>query len=272
MIPSLRKLAAAVAFSAASAQAAPLSPDPTGYWFNPEESGWGASIAQQGDVVFVSLLVYDEQQRPEWLVATSVTDSGGGVFSGALYRTSGPWFGGAFNPALVGFQAVGTITLQYTGDASVQASLRLKYTVNGAAITRDVVRMTWASDAQRLAGSYYGGVSLVLAPFPQPSGCGPAPTFFPPGGTLAVNMTAPSTIAISHGEGVDLVNVISGTYIQSGQFGVITGSVFGGSIGGIRLGDAQVTNLVSTSDGFNGHLRVTIQNCIYEGSIGGIRR
>ncbi|HWH40181.1 MAG TPA: hypothetical protein VNU21_10105 [Usitatibacter sp.] len=38
----------------------------TGYWYNPSESGWGAAIAQQGEVLFVTLFVYDEQKRPAY--------------------------------------------------------------------------------------------------------------------------------------------------------------------------------------------------------------
>src|SRR5512140_3079201 len=81
-----------------------LSPDPTGLWFSPDEPGWGMSIAQQGGTLFVVLFVYDDAKRPAWYVASVVTATGTTValsnealFSGPLYRTSGPWFGTTFD-------------------------------------------------------------------------------------------------------------------------------------------------------------------------------
>jgi len=87
-------------------------------------------------------------------------------------------------------------------------------------------------------------------------------------------MTAPATIAISAPEGIDVVSVISGVYLQSGQLGTITGGMFRGPIGNTqgRIGDAQITNLLVSDDGFVGHLRIFIGSCVYEGTIGGIRR
>ena len=49
--------------AAAAAHAAQLPPDVTGYWYNPSESGWGAAIAQQGEVLFATLFVCGEQKR-----------------------------------------------------------------------------------------------------------------------------------------------------------------------------------------------------------------
>lgn len=271
MVRFLRRAAAAFALACASAHAAPLSPDVTGFWYLPHESGWGAAIAQQDDVLFVALFVYDPQGRPEWFVASDVTDTGNGVFSGTLYRTSGPWFGGVFDPAHVGLDAVGTLRLRYAVNFGGQASLRLEYTVDGVTVGKAVVRQTWGSNATRLPGAYFGGT--VLAPPYLPQGCAPAPTFFRPGGAIRINLAAPDTIAIIGDEALDTRSVIGGTYLQSGQFGVITGSLYAGPIvSPPALGDAQVTNLVITDDGFSGHLRVTMGNCVYEGAIGGIRR
>lgn len=267
----LQRLIAVFLFISAAAHAAP---DPTGYWYNPNESGWGAAIAQQGDALFVSLLVYDEQKRPAWFVASNVRDSGGGTFSGSLYRASGPWFAGAFDPAVVQAQSVGALSVQTTG----LASLRLTYTVNGIEVTKSVARMTWDSNAERLAGAYFGGMSVALAFLPQASGCASAPTFFPPGTAFTMStstsMSAPSTVVIVFVEGTDLLTAIGGPYQQVGQIGAIaSGAIFRGNIvSPPRIADAQITNLVVSDDGFSGHIRITMGNCIYEGAIGGIRR
>jgi hypothetical protein len=206
-------------------------------------------------------------------VASDVRDAGNGVFTGALYRTSGPPFGSVFDPRLVGIQAVGALTLQYAVNFGGQASLRLDYTVDGVAVSKGVVRQTWASNFTRLAGAYFGGMSLSLAATSQLNGCPAAPPFLPPGGALRINLAAPSTIAIIGDEALDTRTLIAGEYLQSGQFGVITGGLFGGPIASPpKLGDAQVTNLVVTDDGFSGHVRIVRDNCLYEGAIGAIRR
>jgi hypothetical protein len=274
MIPILRRLIIVFALASAAAHAAPMSPDPTGYWYNPNESGWGVAIAQQNETLFATLLVYDEQRRPAWFVAPGVRDAGNGAFSGVLYRTSGPWFGAGFDPGIVENQAVGTLTLQYAVLAVGEASIRLSYTVNGMTVTKALLRMTWESNAVRLPGAYYGGMSVALSPVPQPNGCVPdVPTFFPAGGELRINMSAPDTIALIRGDGIDTVSIIAGTYLQSGQFGVLTGSIFRGQLASPpRIADALITNVVVSAEGFLGHIQVVKDLCVYEGTIGGIRR
>jgi hypothetical protein len=272
MTALLSRLIAALAFVSAAAQAAPLSPDVTGYWYNPSESGWGAAIAQQGEVLFVTLFVYDEQKRPAWFVASSVTAAGNGVFGGTLYRTSGPAFGGPFDSRLVDAQAVGTVSLQY-GDGGGETML-LSYFLNGVTVTKALVRQAWGSDATRLVGAYFGGINFSPAAVTQPAGCPATPTFLPPGGALRITMADPSTIAIIGSEGIDTETFVGGIHIQTGQVAIITGSVFSGQfVSPLRIADATVTNLVVTDDGFLGHLRMVRDgSCLYEGSIGGVRR
>ena len=72
-------------------------------WWNPNESGWGASVLQQYDTLFVDLFVYAPDGRPTWYTAAArfQPQSGRTLFAGDLYVTSGPWFGAFFNPAAV---------------------------------------------------------------------------------------------------------------------------------------------------------------------------
>src|SRR4051812_44869530 len=185
MIRFLKRMLAALAIAAGGAHAA-MSPDVTGLWYNPSESGWGASIAQQGDVLFVTLFAYDEQRRAQWFVASRVIDAGNGVHSGPLYRTSGPPFSGAFDSTRVDTTAVGTLSVQY---ADVDGGgLLLSYSVNGVTVQKALVRQTWESNAARLPGAYFGGLSLSLAAVPQPAGCPAPPSFLPPGGPLRITL------------------------------------------------------------------------------------
>jgi hypothetical protein len=145
--------------------------------------------------------------------------------------------------------------------------------VNGVAVTKGVTRLTWDRNAERLPAAYFGGINFALAAASQPVGCGPPPALFPPGGEIRINMSAPDSIFIIRSEGIDTVQVIGGTYAQSGQFGVITGFLFSGNVvNPLKIADAQVTNLVVSDDGLLGHLRLVAGNCVYEGSIAAIRR
>ena len=71
-------------------------------WWNPQESGWGANIVQQGEKAFVTLFVYGPDGEPTWLVSPDAAVRGYSAqglpwFEGTLYRVRGSWFGGAFD-------------------------------------------------------------------------------------------------------------------------------------------------------------------------------
>jgi hypothetical protein len=68
----------------------------TDLWWNPQESGWGANIVQQGETAFVTLFVYGPDGEPTWYVAPAARTfafdaSGRPALRGTLYRTKGPW-------------------------------------------------------------------------------------------------------------------------------------------------------------------------------------
>lgn len=127
------------------AAAAGMSPDPTGLWFDPAESGWGLSVVQRGDSIFALLLVYDEQNRPTWYVASNVTaegpagvDPGATEYTGVLYRTSGPWYGGAFDPLAVTSVPAGGLRMQYLPGTG-GSELDITYSANGMSVTKALV-------------------------------------------------------------------------------------------------------------------------------------
>ena len=124
------------------AAAAGMSPDPTGLWFDPAESGWGLSVVQRDDTIFALLLVYDEQNRATWYVASNVMadgpagmDPGAMAYTGVLYRTSGPWYGGAFDPRAVASVAAGNLRMQYAPGTGGR-ELDITYSANGVRVAR----------------------------------------------------------------------------------------------------------------------------------------
>ncbi len=46
----------------------------TGLWYDPNESGWGVSIATQGDTRVVIAYYYDENNLPKWSISQSTND------------------------------------------------------------------------------------------------------------------------------------------------------------------------------------------------------
>ena len=257
---------------------AALTPDPTGLWFDPAESGWGLGLAQQGDTVFATLFVYDDAHRPAWYVASSMKDDGREtfvaappVFVGTLFRTSGPAFSGAFDPKAVSSVPVGTISITYS-DAS-GTRLALQYTIDGVQVSKTVQRQTWGDNAQNLAGRYSGGLVITTA---ATAAC-PGVNFTPPSGvpfgiSIASGPLA-SELRLTWGTGIDTLCSIDGTYTQQGQLAAVSGTLGCAPIGFTLPRDisAQVTQLVGNANGFSGAVSLQQGSCTYSGHIGGVR-
>jgi hypothetical protein len=117
-------------------------------WWVPggAESGWGINVTQQSNIIFATWFTYDVDGSPLWLSVTA-NSTGPGVYSGQLFRTTGPAFSAVpFNPALVALTAVGTATLTFAnGNAAA-----FDYTVNGVAQEKQLTRELFAPPAGTL--------------------------------------------------------------------------------------------------------------------------
>jgi hypothetical protein len=113
------------------------------WWAAPagSESGWGINFSHQGDTIFATWFTYDLDGTPLWLSATA-PKSAAGVYSGTLYRTTGPAFDAApFLPANVALTPVGTATFTFAdGNHATFA-----YTVNGISQTKQITRQVFRS-------------------------------------------------------------------------------------------------------------------------------
>lgn len=106
----------------------------TGYsdqWWIQAEDGCGASLLQQHDVLFIDLFVYDANSSPAWFAVDVFQQAGlpagHAVFTGDLYRTTGPYYGGPFDPNAVRRTRVGTLTF----DATSATTAVMTYVVDG---------------------------------------------------------------------------------------------------------------------------------------------
>jgi hypothetical protein len=251
-----------------------MSPDPSGLWYDAAESGWGLTLQQQGEQVFAALYVYDDSHRPTWYVASNMqpatlftpTGALSNDATGTLYRTMGPWFGGAFDPAQVAVAPVGQIHVAYAADGK---SLDVTYSIDGRSVSKTLRPQTWATDRALLAGNYAGGLFV-----PNHSAtCAPM-TFT--GNASASVMTAGTNaqldgVRISWGTGIDTVCFLEAVYSQRGQLGALTGTLFCGPLAGaITIGTVQVSGLQVSEHGFSGSATLTRDACTYGGHFGGV--
>jgi hypothetical protein len=255
-----------------------LAPDPAGLWFAPEEAGWGMSVNQQGDTAFVVLFVYDDSRRPTWYVASDVKFNGvtvlpsnEPVFTGTLYRTSGPPLGQAFDRNAVSATPVGDIQLNYVATPGGK-SLLVTYSVDGARVFKTMQPQTWRDGSAKLAGRFSGGV--MLRP-DSPSTCPElSPLVVATLVTLNVSTTLrPGNVSIIWGTGIDTGCELAGPYAQRGQLAGISGTLRCGPVPAFSdFGAMQLTEIALTDHGFTAQASLQRNGCNYTGTLGGVRQ
>lgn len=229
-------------------------------WWNPDESGWGASILQQADVLFVDLFVYGADGRPTWFTAAAYfqPQSGRVLFSGDLYVTSGPWFGAFFNPNSVFSRKVGT--LQF--DASSTDFATLTYSVDGVVVNKQIERQLWAYED--FTGSYYGGLVYDQSGCAVAADNGHVEEF----GAFQIDHPATNTFTLSLQSNFGNCT-ITGNYSQLGHMGTVDAN-YACSYG--INGTLTLYELERTSSGMTGSFIGQNNACQVSGTLGGVAR
>jgi hypothetical protein len=118
----------------------------TDLWWNPTEDGWGLSLIQQGDLIFMAWYTYASDRQPQWLTSVLLRQANGS-FSGALNRTSaGTPYTTAPNGNVTAFPVpeVGSATLNFSnGENGV-----LGYTVDGVTQSHAITRLVFGLRTQ----------------------------------------------------------------------------------------------------------------------------
>src|ERR1700704_1673096 len=114
MMTMVKQLFAALAAAAALQAHADTYTD---LWWNPQESGWGVNVVQQGEALFVTMFVYGADGKPTWYSSSNahlvaIAPGNLPIFGGELYKTMGPFHGGPFDPNGVTRTFVGMISLE----------------------------------------------------------------------------------------------------------------------------------------------------------------
>jgi hypothetical protein len=277
MLASLRKflwvMGAALLLANSSVRAAGMSPDPTGIWYDPAQPGWGMSITQQGDTLFVVLFLYDQGHEPTWLVASNVIDTGqtvnflvGEAFAGNLFRTTGPFFETPSDATPLAITPAGNIQLAYIGGTS---NISLMYRVDGVTVTKTVQPQTWRSNVADLLGTFSGGVFLNA-----PSACQAQEAITPQFATFTiVQGSTADTVKMTWGTGIDTVCAMTGTYVQQGQRGSLAGPVQCGPVPNpsTDVGTLTISAMSVGPFGFSGAAVLQSGSCTHAGTAGGVR-
>ena len=120
------------------ASGAAAATDYSGVWWNPNESGNGASITHLAGTVFIAWYVFDTVGKPVWSVM-SCAMNGGNSCSGALVSANGPTLGPTFDISRVQLREIGPATLTFNSSGGA----RLAYQASGQTITKDFVRFVF---------------------------------------------------------------------------------------------------------------------------------
>ena len=127
-------------------------------WWDPTQSGWGVSIVEHRDQLFVMIYAYDDAGRPTWYVISNGSWAGN-AFTGQVYSPRGAPFYAYDTTRLVMGQPVGASTLTFA-DAN---HATLDYTINGVHGTKSITRYLFGPPAAApLIGRsdmWWGGLS-----------------------------------------------------------------------------------------------------------------
>lgn len=205
------------------ASANTFTTDLTDLWWNATESGWGVTATHQREIVFLTFFVYGADNRPTFYTATlsytGQTGSGALNFTGAMYQTTGPWFGTFFNPNAVSVRQVGTATFT----AFVEAAT-LSYSVDGVGVTKALTRQTFRTND--LTGNYAGVFRETTSGCGNPTNNGTAESIV----SASITTTA-TTMTMTTNENGFVCNW-SGNYRQAGRMGSSTGTYTCGALQG----------------------------------------
>jgi hypothetical protein len=238
-------------------------------WWNAAESGWGAHVTLQDDVVFMVLYVYDESRQPRFFVAPEMRRSSGSttIHEGTLYRTTGPAFSAAFDPSQVGVTAVGSARLEFANPLEA----RLEYTVGGMRVQKTLTRQTWR--ARDLAGDYMGGLFATATVSSCPLGL-PSIAY---AGVIRVTQDGEAVaidMNVAPGFAENGTCHLSGRLEQQGSLASIRGSyTCAFSNENTTSGTFELAEVESGPHGFGGrYSAVEGGTCRHAGYLGGTRR
>lgn len=137
-------------------------------WYNPDESGWGLTIADHETQIFVVWYTYRQDGSPTWFTIPGGTFSQGRrFFSGDVYSTIGPAFGQPFDPSRVTATKQGTASFDFAPEGIAQGVALFTYSLGGVTQTKRIQRQGFGN-----AAPYWGTDATDIWWDPSQSGWG----------------------------------------------------------------------------------------------------
>jgi hypothetical protein len=232
-------------------------------WWNPNESGWGVSILQQGDIISVALFVYGADSTPVWFSGSARRQAtaapGHAVFEGDLLATTGPYYGqGTFNSQNFHYRVAGTFFLDFdTTDTGT-----MNYTVDNVLVSKRVSRQLWKFED--FTGNYYGGMITDLTACTGAAENGHVEDL----GVLIINHAADNTIAMASEANGSTCNY-NATYSQAGHLGSMQGTY--NCTSGIS-GTFSAFEMERSATGMTARIQGQNNLCHFTGQFGGLAR
>jgi len=215
----------------------------TDLWVTPGESGWGFNMVGQGDKIFGTLFVYDENRRAKWYSMSDMYWLGigrdpneRGTYQGIITESTGSWFGNAsFDASAVTRRVAGSVSIKFV-DRS-HAELRIQF-----GLTQWVKSMVpFAMRMNDLSGTYQANIVTLMTSDTTAAAHMPL-TVTDNGSTVVLSAAFPNDNACTY----------TGSRTQYGQRVGIVGTWTcnsNGTSGSFTIDDAEVT-----ANGFTGFM------------------
>jgi hypothetical protein len=240
----------------------------TGLWWNANESGWGASITQQSDKIFVAMYVYDITANATWY--TMFCTVNGATCTGDLLRNKGGVTPTAlWNGSGISATKVGTMTLQFVSNDAVT----MTYTLDGLSATKQITRFVFGPlppMVPSLADTWFGAIIETRSNCTQSQNNGGRATY----GQYDIGIGAgPSgAISISLAGVTGLQCTYNGSFTTNGARLNANGNL---SCSDGKRGTWKSTNIAITAKSMTLELDVkldTTETCNVAAILGGVRQ
>ena len=115
-------------------------------WWNPNEPGWGVTIADHETQLFAVWYDYDTDGSGLWFVIPGgIFTSNRRFFTGDVYRTTGPSYAVAFDPSAVTSTKAGSASFDFAPPGATAGSATFTWTIGSVTHTRQIQRQPFGS-------------------------------------------------------------------------------------------------------------------------------
>lgn len=128
---------------------AQVTPNRTGIYANPAESGYGLFVVQAGNRLVPAWYTYDTDGKPLWFLVSGADLQADGSYRGDLFRYTGAPFSQTVPNAVNSTTQAGTARLRYTNADTIEFS----YTIGTQTQTKTVSRFNLSNDVLSCAAT-----------------------------------------------------------------------------------------------------------------------